>query len=178
MTSCIEFIRDVPAVFKCQGIWYPLIHCERMSLCLLVPKSNRTCRVGTSMTINQFIRIIRGLRSDEPCIDPSKWYTTQKEHWLGWLGEYHGPGAYGRQTIVKRDARYAYNHIVESKMLLWLIEAAGVRNGLIISARRACKEASSLQQKSAAIRKHICWDELETALLSKKKLRNVRRART
>ena len=40
----------------------------------------------TSVTINQFIRIIRGLRSDEPCIDPSKWYTTQKEHWLGWLG--------------------------------------------------------------------------------------------
>ena len=43
------------------------------------------------MTVNQLIRIIRGLRSDEPCIDPSKWYTTQKEHWLGRLDEYHSP---------------------------------------------------------------------------------------
>ena len=130
----------------------------------------------TSLTIHQFIRIIRDLRSDEPCIDPAKWYTTQKEHWLGWLGEYHGPGAYGRKSDAKRDARYAYNHIVESKMLLWLIEASGVRNGLVISARRACMGASSLQQKSAAIRKHIPWDELEAVLWSKKRIQNVRRA--
>lgn len=25
------------------------------------------------------------------------WYSSQKEHWLGWLAEYSGPGAYGRQ---------------------------------------------------------------------------------
>jgi len=147
-----------------------------------------TCREGSlaepaagqkvePVTINQFIRIIRDLRSDEPYIDPSKWYTTQKEHWLGWLGEYHGPGAYGRKSNAIRDARYAYNnHIVESKMLLWLIEATGVRNELVISARRACKGASSLQQKSAAIRKHIPWKELETAIGSKKRTLNMRRA--
>ncbi len=76
------------------------------------------------MTINQFIRIIRGLRSDEPCIDPSKWYTMQKEHWLGWLGAHHGPGAYDRKSNAKRNAMYACNHIVEFKMLPWLMEAA------------------------------------------------------
>jgi hypothetical protein len=26
------------------------------------------------------------------------WYRTQKEHWLGWLREYNGPGYYSRQT--------------------------------------------------------------------------------
>lgn len=26
------------------------------------------------------------------------WYTSQKEHWLGWLSEYDGPGAYDRKT--------------------------------------------------------------------------------
>ena len=150
------------------SVFYPFTEC--------LPESNTACSVETSMTINQFIRIIRGLRSDEPYIDPSKWYTTQKQHWLGWLGEYHGPGAYGRKSNAKRDARYAYNHIVQFKMLLWLTEAAGVRNGLVISARRVCKGASSLQQKSAAIRKHIPWDELETALWSKKRIRNVRKA--
>jgi len=111
--------------------------------------------VETSVTINQLIRVIRGLPSDKTFIDPSKWYTTQKEHWLGWLGEYHGPGAYGRKTKTKRDARYAYNHIVEAKMLLWLIEAAGVKAELVRTARLACTRASSLQQKSAAIRKLV-----------------------
>jgi hypothetical protein len=109
----------------------------------------------TSVTINQFIHAIRSMPSDEPRIDPSKWYTTQKEHWLGWLGEYHGPGVYGRKRDAKRDAKYAYNHIVEAKMLLWLIEAAGVRKELFSAARRACIGASSLQEKSAAIRKHV-----------------------
>ena len=28
----------------------------------------------------------------------------QKEHWLGWLGEYDGPGHYGRQTWEDRRA--------------------------------------------------------------------------
>jgi hypothetical protein len=122
----------------------------------------------TSVTINQFIRAIRGLPSDEPPrIDPLKWYTTQKEHWLGWLGEYHSPGAYGRKSDAKRDASYAYNHIVEAKMLLWLIEAAGVRRELVSAARRACIVASSLQQKSAVIRKHVLWDEIETLLWHK-----------
>ena len=79
------------------------------------------------MTIKQFILVIRGLPSDGPHIDPSKWYATQKEHWLGWLSEYHSPGAYGRKSHSRRDARYAYNHIVEAKMLLWLVQAAGVR---------------------------------------------------
>jgi len=88
----------------------------------------------------------------------------QKEHWLGWLGAFHGPGAYGRKSNAKRKTTHAATHIVEFKMLLWLIEAAGVRNGLVISARRDCTEASSLQQNSAAIRKHIRWDEREPAL--------------
>ncbi len=87
-------------------------------------------------------------------------------------------GACRRKSKAIRDARYAYNHIVESKMLLWLIKVAEVRNELVISARRACKGASSLQQKSAAIRKYIPWDEVETALWSKKRTRNVRRAGT
>ena len=26
------------------------------------------------------------------------WWSTQKEHWLGWLTEYNGPGYYGRSN--------------------------------------------------------------------------------
>jgi len=40
------------------------------------------------------------------------WYTSQKEHWLGWLSEYNGPGAYDRKIWRGRSAKFAYNHPV------------------------------------------------------------------
>jgi hypothetical protein len=60
----------------------------------------------------RFRQAIRRLPADDPVVDPKKWYTTQKQHWVGWLGEYQGPGFYGRRTGSRRDAEYAYNHIV------------------------------------------------------------------
>ena len=38
------------------------------------------------------------------------WYTSQKQHWLGWLRDYSGPGAYGRKAKAARGARFVYNH--------------------------------------------------------------------
>lgn len=110
-----------------------------------------------SISIAEFIRKIKKLPSDAPVHDPNAWYTTQKEHWLGWLSEYDGPGAYGRQTGMQRDAKYAYNHVVQFKMLLWLIEASGVRTDLVEAARRASEEGSTLMHKSGAIRKAVPW---------------------
>ncbi len=40
------------------------------------------------ISIAEFIRAIQRLPSDEPRVDPNVWYRIQKEHWLGWLGEY------------------------------------------------------------------------------------------
>jgi hypothetical protein len=115
-------------------------------------------------SIAKLIRAIRALPSDKPQITPGKWYRTQKEHWLGWLGEYAGPGAYGRTGTGQRDAQFAYNHIVEVKMLLWLIEAAKVNPKLVRMARRSSAGATSLPQKAAAVRKHVPWQELRKAL--------------
>jgi hypothetical protein len=117
-----------------------------------------------SISIARFIRAIRSLPSDEPKYTPGKWYKTQKEHWLGWLSEYHGPGAYGRTGKTRRDAKFAYNHIVEVKMLTWLIEAAGVSPELVRRAKRSAAAGSSLAQKAAAVRRHVPWDELQRAL--------------
>ena len=58
-------------------------------------------------------------------------YKSQKEHWLGWLGDYDGPGFYQRKTHAGRDAKYIYNHIMCSPMLLYLPEALGVSTVLI-----------------------------------------------
>jgi hypothetical protein len=115
-------------------------------------------------SIGQFIHAIRRLPPDKSVVDPRKWYKTQKEHWLGWLGDYHTGGYYGRKTGKKRDAEFAYNHIVEPKMLLWLLAAARVKPDLYRAALRASSRAVSLPGKSASIRKHVPWSVVVTAL--------------
>lgn len=116
------------------------------------------------VSIARFIKAIRALPSDEPRVDPKKWYTTQKRHWLDWLRGYHGPGAYGRRPETRRDAEYVYNHIVEVKMLLWLIHAAGVERRLVSRARKSVAKGTTLAQQSAAVRKHVPWVTVERAL--------------
>jgi hypothetical protein len=64
------------------------------------------------------------------------WYTTQHEHWLGWLKEYDGPGAYGRKGS-EYSAEYAYNHIVNPQMLVYLAEAIGIADKVVRKAAKA-----------------------------------------
>jgi len=120
-----------------------------------------------SDSISEFIRRIQDLPSDEPVADRQLGYNnykTQRDHWFGWLGVTPGSGTYERKTGPKRRARYVYNHIVEPKMLLWLIEAAGVKPALITAAKKASSEARSLPGKSKAIRQHVPWPEVARAL--------------
>lgn len=119
---------------------------------------------GDGMSIEQFIHAIEQLPSDPPVYDRQKWYTTQKEHWLGWLNEYHGPGAYGRQICKMRDAKFVYNHIVEPKMLLWLIEATGADTQALNALTQATTEHDSMQGKAAAIRRIVPWDTIKRSL--------------
>ena len=116
------------------------------------------------VSIEQFIEAIHRLPEDEPHGNPKVWYRTQKEHWLGWLGEYHGPGAYGRATGKKRDAKYAYNHIVEPKMLIYLIRAAGVDPRFVKAAEEAAAGGTTMMQQSGAIRRHVPWEVVREAL--------------
>jgi hypothetical protein len=76
------------------------------------------------------MRFPRGDESDRV------WYTSppQKEHWLGWLREYDGPGAYSRQNA-DRSAELVYNHIVCPPMVLWLGEASGVPKSKVAEAK-------------------------------------------
>jgi hypothetical protein len=111
-----------------------------------------------SISVEELLRAIKGLPSDKPVDNPKKWYRTQKEHWMGWLSEYDGPGAYGRKNGVKRDARFAYNHIVEPKMLLWLAQASGVPSDLTRAALAECAKAPTLQQQSSIIRRYVPWE--------------------
>jgi len=120
--------------------------------------------VSNTISIKKLLAAVRRLPADEPVINPNKWYRTQKEHWIGWLSEYTGPGAYHRKTDTARDARYAYNHIVEPKMLLWLIEAAGVEESLVLQAKHDFSKGTSLMQQSAIIRRIVPWKIVAMAL--------------
>jgi hypothetical protein len=81
------------------------------------------------------------------------WYRSQKEHWLGWLSEYGGPGFYGRKTTSRRSAEFAYNHIVCPPMILWLAEAAGVQRLLVLRAKDAAlKDRSHARARCAVFR--------------------------
>jgi len=115
-------------------------------------------------SIRSLLTAIRGLSADPPAHNPRKWYLTQKEHWIGWLSEYNGPGAYGRQAGVKRDARFAYNHVVQPEMLLYLADASGVEPKLVAAAKRAFTNGTTLMQKSGAIRAIIPWETVAAAL--------------
>lgn len=107
--------------------------------------------------IRELIAALRHLPSDEPTVQPGVWYKTQKEHWLGWLKEYDGPGYYSRVPDMNRTAEYAYNHIVEPKMLLYLLGAAGVDAKLVTAATRAVRRSRTMMEKSAAIRRLVPW---------------------
>ena len=81
--------------------------------------------------------------------------------------EYVRPGAYGRKTILKRDARYAYNHIVNLHMLQYLIRAIPLKPVLIEAAEEAYHSGSSMMAKSGAIRKIVPWEVIYQALWEK-----------
>jgi hypothetical protein len=120
--------------------------------------------VNKKVSTKQLFSAIYELPSDKPKNTPGKWYRTQKEHWLGWLAEYGGPGAYGRKGGKNQDAEFAYNHIVEYRMLLWIIHAAGVQRKLVRQVKAVIDEEKSMPANSAAVRKIVPWAVLADAL--------------
>ncbi|NDP40491.1 MAG: hypothetical protein GZ093_17410 [Rhodoferax sp.] len=116
------------------------------------------------ISIRSLLSAIRALPPDPPVHNPKKWYRTQKEHWIGWLSEYEGPGAYGRQTGVKRDAKFAYNHVVQPELLLYLAKASGIDRKLLGAADLAFAQGKTLMQKAGAIRAIIRWETVAAAL--------------
>ena len=120
--------------------------------------------MARSISIRRLQRAIEMLPPDRVVRDPSVWYRNQREHWLGWLREYSGQGAYGRDTTVTRDARFAYNHIMNYQMLLWLARASGVSGRRLQAARDAVRAKSVPARQCAAVRKSIPWEIVEGAL--------------
>jgi hypothetical protein len=120
----------------------------------------KRCRARLPIT-DTFERVLRerGRWGRKPV-----WYGSQKEHWLGWLAEYDGPGYYGRKNG-GQSAEFAYNHIMCPPMLLWLAEASKIARRKVHEAKDAALSArSTLASQCSAIRKSIPWTEIERHL--------------
>ena len=91
-------------------------------------------------------------------------YRTQKAHWLGWLDSKSTSGTYQRHDAPERGAKFVYNHIMEPKMLLWLISASGLQIELVEKAKEASLNKKSMASSCAAIRKVVPWQILEMYL--------------
>jgi hypothetical protein len=86
------------------------------------------------------------------------WYENQREHWLGWLKDYDGPGYYGRSNW-EVDARSVYNRVGNPAMVLWLGEASGVPTAIVKNASAdGLKLRGSFSRQCRAIRALIPWD--------------------
>jgi deoxyribodipyrimidine photolyase-like uncharacterized protein len=120
--------------------------------------------IEKEVSVSMFIKAIKPLASDSPVENARVWYRTQKEHWLGWLNEYEGPGAYGRKTGIRRDAKSVYNHVVCPELLMYLIRAIPLHPELVKAAEKAYLTGSSKMEKSGAIRKVVAWKEIYKAL--------------
>lgn len=118
-------------------------------------------------SVEWLIRAIQKLPADEPVRRGTpgyNTYTTQKDHWLGWLDPSADTGTYSRKSKPGSGARVVYNRIVEPKLLVWLITATKVPEDLIKNAITEADSVASLASKSAAIRKHVPWDVVARAL--------------
>ena len=93
------------------------------------------------------------------------WYRHQKEHWQGWLGEYGGPGAYGRKEWASRDAKYIWNHFQCVTGLFWMAEALELPERELAHAQEAVVSAPTRSASQiAALRRVFPWAVIEAAL--------------
>ena len=127
----------------------------------MTPKSLRTkiSKLRIAAPVTQSYE--RALIAREIWSGKQVWYSSQKEHWMGWLSEYDGPGAYGRKSWTERTAEFVYNHINCPPMLLWLAEAAGVpKKDLLAAKRSALSGRPHRGSHCALIRKAIPWSAI------------------
>ena len=131
-----------------------------MSPTIATPRDLRRCVMRLSHLSPETDRFTRRWTREPAQQERAEvWYSHQKEHWLGWLREYDGPGAYGR-VVRRRSAEYVFNHVVNPQMLVWLAEAVGVPRSTIRTGVDAALAERSMPAMSRAIRRVIGWSQI------------------
>jgi hypothetical protein len=99
------------------------------------------------------------------------WYSSEHEHWRGWLSQYDSPGGYGRKVTTGRSAEFAYNHIVNPFMLIWLGEAVGIPTVVMRAAKQGALKEETMAGMSRAIREIVPFVMMEAFLLRRTRQR-------
>jgi hypothetical protein len=115
---------------------------------------------GWAYSIPQLLVAVRRLPAAMPQSDrlPKSGDGTHKDHWIGWLEEYNGPGYYGRSNW-HRDAQFVYQHLNCGPMIVWLNEAAGEDAALINRTIREMRRSGPRAQTEAmTVRRLLPWE--------------------
>lgn len=126
------------------------------------------------MKITDLLLVIDSLPAQQPLTDAYEkdcpagssqlretWYAHQKEHLQGWLGEYGGPGAYGR-ACGSDDAKTFYNRFQCAPGLIWLAEALGEEPNVVREGIEAVRGAGPrLASQTGAFRAVVPWQRIE-----------------
>jgi hypothetical protein len=122
--------------------------------------------VATKYTIQQFVAAIKGLPEATPhtdALDPPIRHDSFKDQWIRWLEEYLTPGYYDRKNFVD-NAKWAYQHLNNGWMIVWLNEAAGEAPRIIQAAIAAMEERDTMQAEAKYARRVLPWDDLAKLL--------------
>jgi hypothetical protein len=120
-------------------------------------------------TIDQLRMVIGGLQRPTPLSEQLPLPPGQKSfksQWLRWLEEYLEPGFYNRKTFVN-DARHAYQHLGNARMIVWLNEAAGENPRLVLAAIIAAQDRDNKQAEARYARLVLPWEDLAKLLFER-----------
>ncbi|MGJ5117563.1 hypothetical protein [Bradyrhizobium oligotrophicum] len=119
-----------------------------------------------SFKIPELLRAVKRLPATTPQSDKlSKGnYETHRDHWIGWLKEYDGPGFYGRANW-DVDARGVYQRLNNGHMIVWLNEAAGEDAETIrLAIARMERAGTRKQTRASAARSVLPWERASMLL--------------
>ncbi|WP_170339676.1 hypothetical protein [Ruegeria arenilitoris] len=98
------------------------------------------------------------------------WYANQKEHWIGWLADYEGPGAYVKVPNGNVAAENVYRRMVCTPAIFWLVvQSASIgrtATQALVTSILADPNAA-MARHSAWIRRTVPWDSVQSALLNR-----------
>jgi hypothetical protein len=119
-----------------------------------------------SYTIAQFIAVVEDLRKPTPQSDElplPAGHASFKSQWIGWLEEYLERGYYDRKNAVD-DAEWAYNHLNNGRMIVWLNEAAGEDPRIVEAAIVAMDDREPRQTEAKFARRVLPWQDVAKLL--------------
>ena len=117
-----------------------------------------------TIALEQEIRIGTGFHG--------KWYGSQKEHWLGYVGYKRAKWAAQGKNYDLEKAKSHWSRTHCFPMLFWLAECAGVDSDVLGTAEAAARRVAAVigsdhPSHGKAAREVLPWSLVEQAILSK-----------